>query len=92
MVDVADVGVTEGRRGASLLLEPRNPVPLSDDLGSQHLERYAAIELPIAREIDFTHAADPEEANDRQIAELDPGRQRHDWSGLYGAAVGRVAS
>jgi hypothetical protein len=73
MVDVADVGVTEGRRGAGLLLEPNNPVSLFDDLGSQHLERDAAIELPIAGEIDFTHAADPEEANDRQIAELDPG-------------------
>ena len=77
LVDVADVRMIQRRGGAGFLLEPRKPVGFCGDLGKQHLQRDAAIQLPIAREIYLPHATRAEQVNNLETAELRAGRQRH---------------
>ena len=76
VVGVADVRMIERRGGARFLLEPRVSVGIRD-LGTEHLERHAAIQLPIARGIHFSHAAHAKQAHNLERPELGPGRQEH---------------
>ena len=62
LVGVADVRMIQRRGGAGFLLEPRVPVGLYD-ISTQHLERHAAIQLPIAGSIHLPHAAHAKQAN-----------------------------
>jgi hypothetical protein len=87
MIDVADVRMTR------FLLEPRKPMGIGGELDRQNLHCDVAIQPPIAREINFSHAARAEQANNLETGEPGPGRQSHDiagLSGLYGDATAGV--
>ena len=76
LVGVADVRMIQGRGGASFLLEPLLTVGRWD-VGAQHLERHAAIQLAIARGIDLSHAAHAQQANNLERPELRLRSQEH---------------
>ena len=76
LVGVADVRMVQRRGGAGFLLEPRVAVGLYD-ISTQHLERHAAIQLPIARGIHLPHAAHAKQANNLERPELRLGSQEH---------------
>src|SRR5262249_3498667 len=70
-----DVRVVERRERARLALELAEALAIERQVLGQRLERDAALELGIAREIDDTHAAAPQLALDLEAAER--ARRRH---------------
>ena len=58
-------------------LEPRETLGILRERVGQDLERDVAVELGIARTIDFAHAACAQEREDFIRAEVGPGGQRH---------------
>ena len=57
VVDADDVGVVEARGVLRLPAEPLDEARVAGELGEEHLDRDAAVELPVASEEDVGHAA-----------------------------------
>jgi hypothetical protein len=56
VVDATDVGMVQGRDGASLALEARPRIGIASDLTRQDLDRDRPIEARVTCSVDFTHA------------------------------------
>ena len=57
VVDAADVGMVQGRDGASLALEAGPHIGIASDVARQDLDRDRAIEPRVAGPVDLAHAA-----------------------------------
>ena len=69
VVDAADVGMVQGRDGASLALEAGPQIGIASDLTRQDLDRDCPIEARVAGFVDLTHAAQPDLGSDFVRAE-----------------------
>ena len=57
VVDAADVGMVQGRDGASLALEAGSQIGIASDLTRQDLDRDRPIEARVACSVDLAHPA-----------------------------------
>ena len=73
VVDAADVGMVQGRDGASLALEAGPHIGIASDFARQDLDRDRAIEPRVARAIDLPHPAGPKGGEDLVRAEAGAG-------------------
>jgi hypothetical protein len=83
--DREDVRVTQGGDGASLALEPREPLRVEGHILGQDLDRDFPPQTRVPRPIDLPHAAGPEKAEDLVRSQVRSGSQWHGRS-----AVGSV--
>src|SRR5262245_58322078 len=57
---MSDVRMIQGREDFGLALESRQPLVIAGDVGRQDFDRDVALQLRIARSIDFAHSAGAE--------------------------------
>ena len=76
LVDRHDVRVAERRRRLGLEHEAPDPLLAPHELGREDLQRDAALEGPVLREVDLAHAARAERGDDAVVRDLVLGAQR----------------
>src|SRR5580765_348486 len=67
VVNRENVWMIEGRGGARFLLEAVQPVGVRRELSRENFDRHVTIESPVARAIDFAHAALAELGDNRVL-------------------------
>ena len=70
VIDGDDVGVVDGGRELRLAQEAFTVFGLGGDLVLDHLQRDVAVERPLARLVDDTHASGARDLDDLEVAEL----------------------
>ena len=76
-VDDADVGMAEGGGGPRLLLEAAHAGVVRAELAGQHLDRDAAAQLHVVRQVHLAHAAGAELPADLDTPQARPWSERH---------------
>jgi hypothetical protein len=76
-VDVRDVRMVERGQHLRFAAEPREAVGVVRHLREQDLDRDLAMQVRIARPIDFAHAPGAQQGNDFVRAETSAGGERH---------------
>ena len=77
VVDGQDVGMVERRRGARLLLEPREAVGIGRERHGQRLDRHLPSEARVARAVHLAHAAGPDGGLDFVRSDASTRTERH---------------
>jgi len=83
IVDAADVGVVQGRNGASLALEAGTQIGIASDLTRQDLDGNRSIEACVAGSVNLAHAAGSEGGDNLIRAEAGAGGEGQTAAGDY---------
>jgi hypothetical protein len=76
-VDGADAWMIEARQHASFALETRTSIRVLRELARQNLDSYVTLESRIARPVNLSHAANPEQRQYFVRAKVGPARLCH---------------
>ena len=85
IVDAADVGMIQGRDGASLALEAGTQIGIASNLTRQDLDGNRSIEACVAGSVNLAHAAGPEGGDNLIRAEAGAGSEGQTAAGDYTA-------
>ena len=76
-VDLRDVGMIQRREGLGLALESRQALGVGGEGRRKDLDRDVAVEPPVVRAVDFSHAASTQWRDDFVRTQATARRQRH---------------